>query len=95
MLCVRCVPSIGYAIVTLDAVRLYMSPEKLTDDVLAHIGPSVIVQPYEAVFTDLTTLTQAVTVGGGVGSDASKGKVWLDTASTSWAIATVRSSCVS
>jgi len=60
--------TIAYAIVTSDKATLYLDPAKATDELRAHFGDLVIVEPYDAFEKDLA----------GIGrSDA---KIWIDPA---------------
>jgi Xaa-Pro aminopeptidase len=43
----------AYTIVTQDKVSLYLQEEAISDDVRAHLGPTVDIKPYETIFNDL------------------------------------------
>jgi len=58
---------IAYAIVTQEKITLYVSLNKLTEEVKKSLGEQVTYKPYEAVFDDVTQLS-------------SQGKIWLDPA---------------
>ncbi|KAF9584854.1 hypothetical protein BGW38_004922 [Lunasporangiospora selenospora] len=46
----------SYAVVTKDYVNLYLQEKSVTDEVRAHLGPDVVVKPYNTVFDDLRAL---------------------------------------
>lgn len=49
----------AYAIVTPATVELYIDDDKLTPEVKAHLGNDVIVKPYDSVFADIKTVSEA------------------------------------
>lgn len=46
----------SYAIVTSDYVKLYLQEKSVSQDVIDHLGPEVIIRPYETLFDDLRTM---------------------------------------
>jgi Xaa-Pro aminopeptidase len=60
-----------YAVVTLDQTHLFIDPTKVTEAVLAHLGPRVTVQPYEEVAAFLS-------------AQAALGRVQMDPAQVNW-----------
>ena len=49
----------SYAVVTPDAVNLYVDEEKLTPEVKSHLGEDVTIKPYNAFFEDAKALNEA------------------------------------
>lgn len=70
----------SYAVVTPDAVTLYIDDSKLTDAVKAHLGPSVMIRPYESIFEDIQALSAATSA-----SDGPQTKYLIST-KASWAL---------
>ncbi|KAI9805108.1 MAG: hypothetical protein M1825_000942 [Sarcosagium campestre] len=50
----------SYAVVTASAATLYVDSTKLSDDVKQHLGDSVALRPYEAIFEDTKELGKAL-----------------------------------
>jgi Xaa-Pro aminopeptidase len=48
----------SYAVVTSTAATLYVDESKLPEDVKKHLGDKVTIRPYEAIFGDVTALSQ-------------------------------------
>lgn len=46
----------SYAIVTPEYVKLYLQEKSVSQDVIDHLGPEVILRPYETLFDDLRDL---------------------------------------
>jgi Xaa-Pro aminopeptidase len=70
----------SYAVVTPDAVTLYIDSGKLTDDVKAHLGSSVTIRPYESIFEEIQALSNANSA-----TDAPQSKYLISTRA-SWAL---------
>ena len=51
----------SYAIVTESEAILYVEPAKITDDVRQHLGDSVTLKPYGAIFDDLKQFGEKLT----------------------------------
>ena len=52
----------SYAVVTESEAILYVEPAKITDDVRHHLGDSVTLKPYGAIFDDLKQFGAKLTV---------------------------------
>ncbi|KAI9807314.1 MAG: hypothetical protein M1833_000057 [Piccolia ochrophora] len=79
----------SYAIVTASAATLYIDYRKLSDDVRVHLGDSVAVQPYEAVFDDVKELGKALssdTEMAGTELPSSSKTKFLVSTRASWAL---------
>ncbi|MCJ1476806.1 hypothetical protein MMC13_005475 [Lambiella insularis] len=50
----------SYAIVTLTTATLYVDSSKISSDVSSHLGNSVQVRPYEAIFDDVKAMGQSL-----------------------------------
>ncbi|KAF2756160.1 aminopeptidase-like protein [Pseudovirgaria hyperparasitica] len=51
----------SYAVVTPTKATLYIDDSKLSDEVKSHLGSTVDIRPYEAVFSDINALGVALT----------------------------------
>jgi hypothetical protein len=47
----------SYALVTHTSAKLFINPTKITPQVREHLGPEVEILPYEAIFSELQTLS--------------------------------------
>jgi Xaa-Pro aminopeptidase len=68
----------SYAIVTPDDAFLYVDQNKLSQEVIDHLGDLVKVKPYESIFEDTKALAQSL--------DAQKEQKFLVSDKTSWAL---------
>lgn len=50
----------AYAVVTPTSVNLYLQPESVTNLVREHLGPDIIIKPYDSIFDDLQELSSVV-----------------------------------
>lgn len=66
---------------TADSATLYVDKNKLSKDVISHLGSEVTVKPYDAVFDDTIAMGKAINAS----SEAPKKKVLLST-KASWAL---------
>lgn len=74
----------SYASITPDSATLYVDQSKLDDDVKSHLGKSVTIRPYDAVFGDAKALSESTAATDGE-NVASKAKFLLST-KASWAL---------
>jgi Xaa-Pro aminopeptidase len=73
----------SYAVVTSTAATLYVDESKLPEDVKKHLGDKVTIRPYEAIFGDVTALSQELFEA----SDKSNAqKKFLTSNRASWAL---------
>ncbi|KAA8893971.1 putative Xaa-Pro aminopeptidase P [Sphaerosporella brunnea] len=75
----------AYAFITPTSATLYIDSKKLPEAALEHLGDEVKIKPYEAVFTDLTTVSTKLRDGALVSGDA-MAKKWLLSNKASWAL---------
>jgi hypothetical protein len=53
--------SFAYGVVTQSSLTLYIQPEKLTAEVVSHLGPTVTLRHYDDVITDLQGIAASAT----------------------------------
>jgi Xaa-Pro aminopeptidase len=75
----------SYAVVTPTEATLYVDDSKLTDEVRAHLGASVTLRPYDAIFADITALSAALDKEAN-GTAETKPKKFLLSTKASWAL---------
>ncbi|KAJ9643056.1 hypothetical protein H2199_004578 [Coniosporium tulheliwenetii] len=78
----------SYAVVTPASATLYVNDSKLHSDVKSHLGDTVKVRPYEAIFGDVEALsktTPETETDGETGSSSSPKKFLIST-KASWAL---------
>jgi Xaa-Pro aminopeptidase len=75
----------AYAVVTSADVTLYIDDSKLTPETKSHLGDSVAVKPYNAIFQDLETLSKSTSVNADSGKNSSEAKFLIPT-KASWAL---------
>ncbi|KAL6704581.1 hypothetical protein ACN47E_008091 [Coniothyrium glycines] len=73
----------SYAVLTPSTVTLYVADSKLPDDVKQHLGDKVTIRPYEAIFDDVTALSNE-TFAAGEKTDPQK--KFLTSTRASWAL---------
>jgi Xaa-Pro aminopeptidase len=78
----------SYASVTPTSATIYTESEKLSPEVLAHLGDDVTIRPYNAIFDDVKVLSEELSKSAGVNGDAAAPpkKKFLVSTRTSWAL---------
>ncbi|KAI9660810.1 MAG: hypothetical protein M1829_006462 [Trizodia sp. TS-e1964] len=79
----------SYALITPDSASIYVDSQKLSEDVMAHLGDAVKVLPYEAIFDDTRELSQALLTTSLADVDSSTApptEKFLVSTKTSWAL---------
>ncbi|ODQ66039.1 Creatinase/aminopeptidase [Nadsonia fulvescens var. elongata DSM 6958] len=72
----------AYALITDNEVKLYLDHEKITDKLRSFLGASVLIKPYNEIFSDAAKVGEFVTKANLQGSDL---KLLVPSA-TSWAL---------
>ncbi|KAI9721538.1 MAG: hypothetical protein M1812_002300 [Candelaria pacifica] len=76
----------SYALVTPDKATLYVDSSKLLPDVASHLGKSVTIEPYGAIFDDAKMLSQALADDTNTSSSSDPKKKFLVSTKASWAL---------
>ena len=79
----------SYAAITPTTATIYVDLDKLTADVKSHLKESVVIRPYEALFTDLKSLSQSAAENTQDNPDTkgkSKPPKFLISTKASWAL---------
>ncbi|KAL1645329.1 hypothetical protein SLS61_008399 [Didymella pomorum] len=73
----------SYAVITPSAATLYVDESKLPQEVKDHLGDTIEIRPYEAIFEDITALSKASLEAK---DDAEAKKKFLTSNRASWAL---------
>ncbi len=76
----------SYALVTPDQATLYVDSSKLLPDVKPHLGDSVAIKPYGAIFDDAQALSKSVRDDTSTNTSVGIKKKFLVSTKASWAL---------
>jgi Xaa-Pro aminopeptidase len=76
----------SYAVVTATNATLYIDDSKLPQDVKDHLGDKITIRPYEAIFEELTALSNETTQTNGDSETRKEKPKFLTSNRASWAL---------